>query len=84
MVLTTTLFYFPQAIQAKVEHLSPTPKQIDLIEDNSFTLNRTITISDPTDSTEKAKGIYNLQGVKLNSASSPGFYIIDSEKVIVK
>lgn len=37
-----------------------------------------------TDCIEPTKGIYNLQGIKLESADKPGFYIVDGKKVFLK
>ena len=40
----------PQLSHAKVEHLLPTPKSVEITGESSFSLNRTITITDPTNS----------------------------------
>lgn len=42
-------------------------------------------VSDITvDSETTMQGIFNLQGVRLNNADSPGLYIIDGKKVYIK
>lgn len=37
-----------------------------------------------TDLPESLKGIYTIQGVKVNEATTPGLYIINGKKVLVK
>ena len=37
----------------------------------------------PTIAPKQVKGIYTLTGLRINSITSPGLYIIDGKKVVV-
>ena len=60
-------------------------KKADAFEFENTGKTTTSAVNEIASDTQSApKGIYTIQGVKVENATTPGLYIIDDKKVIVK